>query len=128
MKSSPATARALAIVGAVIGTVLIWVIARQAVGDLTVRAGSGTQEVSVVAVILTAAFAGLVGWGLLAVLERATAKARTVWTVIAVVFLLLSLLGPLGAVGAGAKVSLALMHLLAGAVIIPTFARTSRRR
>ncbi|UWZ49774.1 hypothetical protein Dmats_26205 [Dactylosporangium matsuzakiense] len=77
---------------------------------------------------MTVVFAGLIGWGLLAILERATGKARTIWTVVAVVFLVLSLLGPLGADGTGAKVSLLLMHLVAGAVIIPLFARSTTPR
>ncbi|MFI5908312.1 DUF6069 family protein [Dactylosporangium sp. NPDC051541] len=125
---SPAATRALAIVGAAIGAILVWVIADQAVGDLNVKTGDSTQTVSIVAVVLTVVFAGLIGWGLLAILERATAKARTIWTVVAVVFLVLSLLGPVGAVGTGAKVSLLLMHLVAGAVIIPLFARSTTPR
>ncbi|MFB9449229.1 hypothetical protein Dvina_31175 [Dactylosporangium vinaceum] len=125
---SPAATRALAIVGATVGAILVWVIAHQAVGDLNVKTGDSSQTVSIVAVILTVVFAGLIGWGLLAILERATGKARTIWTVVAVVFLVLSLLGPLGAVGTGAKVSLLLMHLVAGAVIIPLFARSTTPR
>jgi Family of unknown function (DUF6069) len=41
--------------------------------------------------------AGLAAWGLLAVLERFTPRARAVWIAIALVALALSLAGPLSA-------------------------------
>jgi hypothetical protein len=78
-------------------------------------------------VVLTTLLAGLAGWGLLALLERFTTRARRTWIVIALVVLVLSLAaGPLGGVTAGAKVALACLHLAAGAVLIPLLGRADR--
>ncbi|GAA1539690.1 hypothetical protein GCM10009827_068730 [Dactylosporangium maewongense] len=123
----PSVVRPLAIAGAAVLALIVYFIARSAAGDLVVKSGGSEQTVSAVAVVATVVIAGLLGWGLLALLERFTAKGRTIWTVIAVVFLVLSLLGPLGGTDAGTKVSLALLHLLVGAVIITAFTRTSQR-
>ncbi|MGI5175002.1 DUF6069 family protein [Dactylosporangium sp. CA-152071] len=123
----PSVVRPLAIVGAAVLALIVYFIARSAAGDLVVKSGGSEQTVSAVAVVATVVIAGLLGWGLLALLERFTAKGRTIWTVVAAVFLLLSLLGPLGGTDAGTKVSLALLHLLVGAVIITAFTRTSQR-
>jgi hypothetical protein len=81
-------------------------------------------------VVISAAAASLAGWGLLAVLERFTARARTVWTVIAALAMLVSLGAPLSGTGiTGAnRAWLALMHVAVGAVFIPLLARTSRSR
>jgi hypothetical protein len=62
---------------------------------------------------------GLVGWGLRALLDRLTGRARTVWTVIATIVLALSLLGPVGsAVGGGTVAALIGLHLLVGLVLL----------
>lgn len=128
MNASPSAVRALAIVGAAAGALLVWFIAQQTAGDLQVKSGSSTQTVGAIAVVVTVVFAGLVGWGLLALLERFAERARTIWTVVAVLVLLLSLIGPLGGTDAGTKVSLVILHLLVGSVIITAFTRTSQRR
>jgi hypothetical protein len=99
------------------------VAARLADVDLLVRAGGGTEAVGPGAVVVSALLAGLAGWALLALLERFTSRARTVWLVVAAVVLLLSLAGPLGA-GADAATTAVLvgMHLAVGAVLIPGLA------
>ncbi|GAA3246117.1 DUF6069 family protein [Dactylosporangium siamense] len=127
MKASPSAVRPLSIVAAAVLALIVWFIARQVAGDLVVKSGGSTQTVGVASVILSVVVVGLLGWGLLALLERITAKGRTIWTVIAVIFLLLSLLAPLGGLDTGTKVSLALLHLLVGAVIITGFTRTPAR-
>jgi hypothetical protein len=59
------------------------------------------------------------GWASPALLERLTARARTIWTVIAVAVLMLSLLaGPAAGITSGAKAGLALLHLAVGVVVI----------
>jgi Family of unknown function (DUF6069) len=70
---------------------------------------------------------GLAGWALLALLARFTARARTIWTAIAVLFALLSLAGPLSilATTEANVLALALMHLAVAAVLIPILAGTS---
>jgi hypothetical protein len=126
--SSTSTRRALAVVTAVVGTVVVWLIGRQLVGGaLEVESGGNRQTVTVVSVIVASVLAGLVGWGLLAILERVTSKARTIWLAIAVVFLLISLLGPLGGVTPGTKITLILLHLAAAGAIIPAFVTSSTR-
>jgi hypothetical protein len=71
----------------------------------------------------------LLGWGLLALLERRTARARTVWTVVAVTVLLVSLSLPLIAgTTVPAKIALAMMHVAIAAVLIPALRGRSATR
>ncbi|MGN9810060.1 DUF6069 family protein [Micromonospora sp. BQ11] len=87
--------------------------------DLAARAGDSTRHVTVAATVTAAIVAAAAGWALLAVLERRTARARGVWTAVAVVVLLLSLLaGPATGIGAAAKLGLTLLHVSVGAVLI----------
>ena len=129
-QQSPRT-RGLVVAGAV-GTALGgWLVAVPLLSiDLAVQpAGGGTQTatqtVAVGAVLATSLTAALLGWALLAVLERWTTRARTTWTAVAAVLLLLSLAGPLtGALTAPAAVALVAMHLVVGAVLILGLRRT----
>src|SRR5688572_6569113 len=85
--------RALAILVATVATVLVWTVAKLADVGLAVRSGTDDrQEISLASVIVATILIGLLGWGLLAVLERVSVRGLTIWTVIAVVFLLISLL------------------------------------
>lgn len=87
--------------------------------DLAARSGSAVQHVTLPSVVIAAAVSALAGWALLALLERLTTRARTAWTAIAVVVLLLSLLvGPTAGISGSAKAGLALLHLAVGAVVI----------
>lgn len=68
----------------------------------------------------------LLGWALLAVLERHTLWARGVWGGTAGVVLLLSLAGPLTrATSTSAAITLVAMHIGVAVVFIPLLARTS---
>ncbi len=92
--------RALAVAGACAARILVWVIAGPlAGGSLLVHLGPGTavRQVGAAEVILVSILAGLAGWGLLAVLERFTARAGRTWTVLSLAVLVISLAGPLGA-------------------------------
>jgi hypothetical protein len=122
--------RGLSVLGAVAAALAVWVVAAPIAGrQLKVRQGGVTDTVGLRAVIVTALIAGLVGWALLAVLERFGRRPRPTWTVIAVVVLALSLAGPLAeGVDAATKLVLACMHLAVGAVLIPTLPRMARRR
>jgi Family of unknown function (DUF6069) len=137
--STPATGRTqrptqrtrlLAVVGAAAAALAVWAVADPLAGiDLTVRTGGGTQEIGSGAVVLVSLVAGLAGWALLDLLERFTAHAREIWIATALVALVLSLLGPLGAaVTAAATVALAGMHLAVSAILIPLLARTAPSR
>ncbi|GIL26071.1 DUF6069 family protein [Actinocatenispora comari] len=116
----PTRARALTVAAAVATAVLGWALLAPVAGlDLTVTVGTGQQRLGVVAVIAATLVTGLVGWGLRALLDRLTGRARTVWTVIATIVLALSLLGPVGsAVGGGTVAALIGLHLLVGLVLL----------
>lgn len=93
-------------------------------------AAQQSQALGAPFVAVVSALAALAGWGLLAVLERFTAAARRVWTVIATVALLLSLGAPLSGHGvtAGSRFTLVAMHLAVGAAVITLMRRSSQRR
>ncbi|MFJ1541311.1 DUF6069 family protein [Micromonospora chalcea] len=112
--------RLLTVFAATAAALLGWVVAVPLAGvELTARVGSDVQRVTPAAVAVSTLLAGLAGWALLALLERLTARARTVWTVVAALVLLVSLLGPLGGgVGQAATLTLVAFHLVAGTVLI----------
>jgi hypothetical protein len=127
--NAPWKVRAMAIVDAIILNVIILIVGRLATGDWPVATvGDDDQTIGFIPVILVTLIVGLVAWGLLALLERATGNAKTIWTAIAVVVFLLSLLGPLGSGdGTSSKVVLALMHIGAATTIIPLMRRSAIR-
>ncbi|HYH11183.1 MAG TPA: DUF6069 family protein [Thermomicrobiales bacterium] len=126
--SEPWQVRAMAIVDAIIANVLVLIVGRVVIGDYPVATvGDDDQTIGFAQVILVTALVGLVAWGLLALLERVTARAAAIWTTIALVVFLLSMLGPLdGGVDTSSKVVLALMHIGAAATIIPIMLRSTR--
>jgi hypothetical protein len=128
---TPRQTRVMAVLGAAAATLTVWAAAGPLAGiDLTVRMGPDqpAQQVGPVAVALMTATVGLAGWALLALLERLTPRrARTAWTVVAAVALLLSLTGPLAAT-AGARTALVGMHLAAAAVLVPVLTRSAAAR
>lgn len=87
------------------------------------------EAVPLGAVVLTSLCASLVGWALLAVLERLTRAARTAWTAIALSVLVISYGGPLLGTGipTGSRITLALMHTTVAAVLIAVLRSTSPR-
>jgi hypothetical protein len=118
----------VAVVGAVVAAVAIWVVATLAGADLTVSFGAGQpiQKITVINVVVAALVGSLAGWGLLALLRRFTTKARAIWTVIAIVAALLSLAGPLSTIAsAGTKAWLVAMHLAVATVLIVVLRRTT---
>ncbi len=123
--------RVLTVAAAVVAAVLAWLIAVPIVGiDLVVRPGGGAaQQVGLGSVVAVSLLASLLGWGLLALLERLVSRrALTAWTVVAVVVLMLSLSGPLtAATNAAVAIALVLMHLVVGAVLIMGLRRTTVR-
>lgn len=121
--------RALAVIGAAIAAVVIWAIAVPLLGvHLLVRFGTSVpQSVGIDYVIGGTLIGSLVGWGLLAFLERRTARARSIWTAVAAVAVLVSLGLPLSAgVSASTKLTLAVMHVAVAAVVIPVMRSGSR--
>jgi hypothetical protein len=93
--------------------------------ELQAKQGS-TIQVGLVAVLFAAVAMAFAGWALLAILERKTIAARKTWTIVAVIACVLSLGSPLtGGIGTGAKLGLASLHLLVGAVVILGLRRTA---
>ena len=123
--------RVLTVAAAVVAAVLTWLVAVPIVGiDLLVSPGGGAaQQVGLGSVVAVSLLASLLGWGLLALLERLVSRrALTAWTVVAVVVLMLSLSGPLtAATSAAVAIALVLMHLVVGAVLIMGLRRTTVR-
>jgi hypothetical protein len=119
-----------AVLGATAAAVAIWVVATLAGADLTVSFGPGQpiQKITLVNVVVAALVGSLAGWGFLVLLRRFTTNARAIWTVIAIIFALLSLGGPMSTISSvGTKVALVAMHLAVATVTIPGLRRTRGR-
>lgn len=127
-------ARLVAVVGAVGAALALWAVAEVAFGlDLRGPAFAPSAEPSDVGpaqVLVASLLAALAGWGLLAALERFTARARGLWALVAVVMVIGSLGGPLSGTGVTTANRWALvgLHLVVGAVLIPLLYRTSPGR
>ncbi|UAC01704.1 hypothetical protein Dvina_16375 [Dactylosporangium vinaceum] len=86
-------------------------------------------DVNVVVVVLLALVSALLGWLLLAVLERLTRHARTIWAAVALAVLVLSfalLLDP--GTPLSTRIPLGLMHVAVAAVLVPVLYATSGAR
>jgi hypothetical protein len=114
------TGRAITVVAAVAGALLLWTAGGPWAGvDLAVRQGGTTQHIGPAAVALTALVASLAAWGLLALLERIVRRPVPAYRIIALVVLILSLAGPLGGgVGTSTRLVLLAMHVTVGAALI----------
>ena len=122
-------ARALCAAAGALAAALAWIVEVPLLGiHLNVRFGGGhIQTITVGQVIGVAVAASLLGWLLLALLERRTPRARTLWTAIALAALAASLALPLAtATTSSAVAGLIVMHLSVGSVVIPALARTAR--
>lgn len=118
--------RALGVAGAVLAAVAVWAVAVPTLGvSLAIRFGnSAPQGVGLPAVAGGSLVLSLLGLGLLVALEKLSASARDIWTVVAVVALVVSLGLPLLAATTQATMgTLALMHAAAAAVLIPALRR-----
>ena len=124
-------ARALSAVGGALAAALAWVVEVPLLGiHLNVRFGAGhTQTIAIGQVIGVTVAASLLGWLLLALLERRTPRARLLWTTIALATLAASLALPLtAATTTSAVTGLIVMHVTVGAIVIPAMAHTARAR
>jgi hypothetical protein len=127
----PRRARAPAVIAATLAALAVWLITDPLLGiDLTGTTRPGSQQLQPITPALVAGASlavALAGWALLALLERFTARARTIWTAVALLVALLSLAGPLSILASTEAnvLALALMHLAVAAVLIPILAGTS---
>jgi hypothetical protein len=134
--TTPATKRRvrlprIAIVGiAVVAALVVFAVASLLT---TVRTpamnGMPVQSLNAGFVVAVSAVASLLGWGLLALLEKLSASGRTIWRVITVVVLALSLGGPFSGSGitTGNRLWLAAMHVAVGLVLIALLPGAGRK-
>jgi hypothetical protein len=84
----PWRARTLAVVAAVLAALAVWLVTGMLLGvDLAAPTRPGSEQLQSITPALVAATSlviALAGWGLLALLERFTARPCTIWTAIAV--------------------------------------------
>jgi hypothetical protein len=124
-------ARTLCTVAGALTAALAWTVEVPLLGiHLNFRFGTGhIQTIPAGQVIGVTLAAALLGWLLLAFLERRTRRARFLWTAIALAALAASLALPLAAATTtAATAALIVMHLTVGAAVIPAMARTARTR
>jgi predicted permease len=117
------------VAAATAAAVIIWSVAELAGMHLR-QPGFGSKSaitLNVAIVIVVTAVVSLAGWALLAILEHRTARARAIWTAVAVVVTLLSLGGPFSGhgVSTGNRLVLGLIHLTVATVVITGLRRTS---
>ncbi|MDT7709109.1 MAG: hypothetical protein QOG20_4716, partial [Pseudonocardiales bacterium] len=86
-----ALVRAGAVLGAVVVTSLVRVVAAASGTDFLLSDPAGSVVISLPIVARFTAIFGLLGWGSLALLERFTRRARSIWTALAVAVTVLSL-------------------------------------
>jgi hypothetical protein len=119
--------RTLAVAAALVVNALILAIGRLVSGKLpAATVGSDDQTIGFGLVIVVTALMGLVAWGLLALLERTTSPATTIWTTIAIVVTVASMYGPFGSgVDTASKLILACLHAGPAVVIIPLMRKSA---
>lgn len=112
--------RAGTLAAASIAASAIWVVAVPVAGfKIDVHFGTSTRAVGLASILIVPLIAGGAGWALLAILERMTARARSIWTILGWSILVLSVLGPLClGVGASSAVTLITMHIAVGVTLI----------
>jgi hypothetical protein len=112
----------------VLVALVVWGLAKLALGDLRQPAFASAQPQHLnAAIVVFATLAGsLIGWALLALLERFTSRSRRIWAIAAPLALFASLGAPLSGHGisGGNRLALVLMHLVVGGVLIPLFYRS----
>lgn len=118
--------RPMTILGATLATLAIYLVATYA-GQIDLTMDNGATTIGAINVVLGTMAPGLGAWGLLALLERRTDRAWTIWRAIAIAVLVLSMLGPFGADEPASRVVLWVMHAVAGVIIIKGFSRTAKR-
>jgi hypothetical protein len=118
------TRRLLVVVAAPAAALILWAAATPLAGiDLVVDQAGTPLTVGPVLIALAALVVGSAAWGLLAILEKFTARAGLIWSITAAAVLALSLTGPLAAATTAAMLVLMGMHVLTGGLLIAGLAR-----
>jgi hypothetical protein len=119
--------RATAVVGTAAVIAVLWAIGAGLGVDYVLSDSTGTAVISLLAAVIATAMFALLGWGALALLERFTRRGMAIWTVLAVVVALLSVVPVfLEEATAGTQAALTVLHLAVAAVLIPLFRRSGR--
>jgi hypothetical protein len=119
---------AAVVVATAVAAEVVFLAVHQAGGvDLAVRNGGTVTHVGAAAVVAVSLLVALAAWGLLALLQRMSGRGRRIWTIVATVIFVVSLLGPLGGETASATLGLAALHLTVAAVVIPGLRWVSAR-
>ncbi|MEV4620545.1 DUF6069 family protein [Asanoa sp. NPDC049573] len=119
VKTASPVRGAAVVAAAAVAAEVVFLAVHQAGGvDLAVRSGSTVTHVGAGPVAVVSLLVSLAAWGLLALLQRVSTRGRRIWTVVATVVFVISLLGPLGGETAGATLGLAALHLTVAAVVI----------
>lgn len=116
--------RALGIVATLVVTLAVWLLGHLAGADYWITDSQGSVRIDALVTTQVTVVLGLVGWGVLALLERLTRYGTTIWTVLAAVVVVASMI-PIVLVEAttATRVALAAVHLAVGAVLVPAFVR-----
>ena len=128
------TRRAGAVGASALAAVATWFVAELVPGaDLTAPTfdpSTPPADLSVGAIVVSAAFAPLLGWALLAFLERATNHPKALWTTAAITATVASLAGPLTGTGVAVsqRMGLVVLHLIVSAVYVLLMSRTISER
>lgn len=113
------TRRLLTVITAAAAALLLWAAAAPLAGvDLTVDQAGTPLTVGPVLIAFASLTVGFAAWGLLALLEKLTARAALIWSITAAVVLVCSLTGPLAAATTAAMLVLMGMHVATGGVLI----------
>lgn len=119
--------RLIMVVGAAVASLVLWIAAVPVGGvDLDVRQGQSIQTVAPAMVLTSGLAAGFAAWALMALLERWTNRPVRIWTITAATVLAVSVLGPLGGIGAAAKLVLLAMHAVVAAILFVGLTRVAR--
>lgn len=126
---SPLRRRALGVAAAVVAPLAIWAIGALAGVDYTVESpGQPATVIGAGAIVMIALVAALLGWAVLALLERfATRVARPVWISLAIVVTVLSFVPVLSVEATGgAKLALGATHVAVAVALIALLPRPRR--
>jgi len=116
--------RALGIVATLVVTLAVWLLGHLAGADYWITDSQGTVRIDALVTTQVTVVLGLAGWAVLALLERLTRYGTTIWTVLAAVVVVASMI-PIGLVEAttATRIALVAVHLAVGAVLVPAFVR-----
>jgi hypothetical protein len=122
--------RLLGVHNAVLAAVLTWVVEVHVVGvDLAYRFGSGAATSLGIAQIAGASLvASLLGWGVLAVMEKRDRRSAQHWLALAALFVLASLSLPIfAATTTAGLVALVILHIAVGVSSVPFLYRSASK-